>query len=87
MNYRPISLLCISFKLLDSWLIEKIRPYIERAGDHAQTQFGFRSHKSCAQQIFNLISLQEHCERNRVKRVVAFIDIKKAYDSVPRNKV
>ena len=29
----------------------------------------------------------EYCKRNRLKCIIAFLDIKKAYDSIPRDKV
>ena len=86
-NYHPISLLQITFKVLNKWIDDIIRVFVDQYGGHNPNQYGFIKGKSCVQQIFNLVTIQEWCTRRRWRLVVGFIDIKKAYDSVPRTLI
>ena len=86
-NYRPILLLQITFKVLDKWISDIIHGFVDQYGGHYLNQYDFIKGKSCVQQFFNLVTIQEWCTRLRQKLFVAFIDIKKAYNSVPRTLV
>ena len=81
-NYRGISLLSTTYKILSNILLSRLTPYAkEIIGDH---QCGFRrnksatDHKFCIRQI-----LEKKWEYNEAVHQ-QFIDIKKSYDSVRR---
>ena len=87
LNYCAISWLQITFKVLDKWINDIIHRFVDQYGGHNLNQYGLIKGKSCVQQIFNLVTIQEWYTRRRQKLVVTFIDIKKDYNSVPRTLV
>ena len=80
-NYRPISLLCITSKVLESIIYNKIIAFVRpKISKH---QFGFLRNRSCTTQllssyadIFNLIEKRSTAD-------AIFLDFRKAFDSVP----
>jgi hypothetical protein len=81
-NYRGISLLLTSYKILANIFLSNLGPYInEIIGDH---QCGSRRNSSTTGQIScNRQILEKKWEYNdRVHQL--FVDFKKAYDSVRR---
>ena len=82
-SYRPISLLCNTYKLYERMILNRIAPTIEQhlIKDHA----GFRAGKSCTRQLLNLT--QKHIEDGYQECKItgtAFVDIffSTAYDTV-----
>ncbi len=49
-----------------------------------QSQCGFRKGRSCTDMIFTVRQLVEKSWEHTAKSFFTFIDLKKAYDSVPR---
>jgi hypothetical protein len=77
-NYRGISLLPTTYKLLPKILLSRLIPYAEEViGDH---QCGFRRNRSTTDHIFCIRQILEK-NRNTMK---LFTDFKKSYDSVRR---
>jgi sorting nexin-29 len=81
-NYRVISLLSISYKVLSNILLCRLIPYADEIiGGH---QCGFRRNRSTTDQIFYIRHiLEKKWEYNGTVHQL-FIDFKKAYDSVSR---
>ena len=79
-NYRGISLLAPTSKILSNILLSRLTPYAEEiTGDH---QCGFRRNRSTTDHIFCIRQiLEKRWEYNETVHQL-FIDIKKAYDSV-----
>jgi hypothetical protein len=81
-NYRGISLLSTSYKILLNILLTRLTPYTDEIiGDH---QCGFRRNRSTTDQIFYIRQILEkkwECD-GTVHQL--FIDFKKASDSVSR---
>jgi hypothetical protein len=82
-NYRDISLLSTSHKILSNILLSRLTPYTyEIIGHH---QCGFRCKRSMTDQIFYIQQiLEKKWEYNGTVHQL-FIDFKKAYDSVKRD--
>jgi hypothetical protein len=79
-NYRGISLLWISYKVLSNILLSMLSPYIDEAtGDH---HCEFWHNRSTTVQILCICQMLE--EKMGVQWDSIFIDFKKAYDSVRR---
>ena len=84
-NYRPISLLCIPSKVLESIIylkiIEFVRPCL------SVKQFGFLSGRSSTMQLLQCYSqvVQAFEDGNSVD--VLYLDIRKAFDSVPHEEL
>jgi hypothetical protein len=81
-NYRGISLLSTSYKMLSNILLSRLIPYADEIiGDY---QCGFRRNRSTTDQIFNILHiLEKKWEYNGTVHQL-LIDFKKAYDSVRR---
>ena len=86
-NYRGISLLNICSKMYSSILNRRLEKWIEENKLVGEEQAGFRRKYSTIDQIFTLTALvQKQLLRHR-KLYAAFIDFRKAFDSVNRNKL
>jgi len=81
-NYRGISLLSTTYKVLSNILLLRLTPYAEEViGDH---QCGFRRNRSTTDHIFCIRQiLEKKLEYNEAVHQL-FIDFKDAYDSVMR---
>jgi len=81
-NYRGISLLSTTYKIVSNILLLRLIPYAEDVtGDH---QRGFRRHRSTTNHIFCIRQiLEKKWEYNEAVHQL-FIDFKKTYDSVRR---
>jgi len=83
-NYRPISLTETSRKLFELCLLRHLQPLTPLSRE----QGGFRSERSTIDQIEALDTLIKHVKQStRRFPQLAFLDIKAAYDSVPRAKL
>uniref|UniRef100_A0A1X7VGL1 Reverse transcriptase domain-containing protein n=1 Tax=Amphimedon queenslandica TaxID=400682 RepID=A0A1X7VGL1_AMPQE len=82
-NYRPILLLCILSKVLERHIFERIYPHIAATISH--NQFGFKKQRSTLQQLLahlnNIVSIVAQSKQVDV----AYLDIKKAFDTVDHN--
>ena len=79
-NYRPISLLCHTYKLYERTILNRIAPVVEQR--LIKEQAGFRTGKSCTSQLSNLT---QHIEDGYLIGMItgaAFVDISAAYDTV-----
>jgi hypothetical protein len=81
-NYRGVSLLSTSYKILSNILLSWLGPYIDEIiGDH---QCAFRRNRSTTDQIFCIrLILKKKLEYNETEHQL-FTDSKKTYDSVRR---
>ncbi|KAJ4427635.1 hypothetical protein ANN_25283 [Periplaneta americana] len=81
-NFRGISLLLTSYKILSNILLRRLTPYVDEIiGDH---QCGFRRNRSTIDQIFCIRQIMEKKWEYKGTVHQSFIDFKKAYDSVKR---
>jgi hypothetical protein len=81
-DYRGISLLSTTYKILSNILLSRLTPYAEEIiRDH---QCGFRLNRSTTDHIFSIPQiLEKKWEYNDAVHQL-FIDFKKAHDSVRR---
>ena len=71
-------------KLFTAILNSRLNNYLEENNLLNETQAGFRSSYSTADNIFVIIALIEYFRVRRLKLYCAFIDFQKAFDSVWR---
>ena len=82
-NYRGISLLSCLGKLFCTILNQYLSSRIDRARLLSDLQGGFRRRRGCREQSFLLLSSLYSAKRRRRGRVFcAFVDFRKAYDTV-----
>ena len=78
--YRPISLLSILYKMYERMILARILPTVEEA--LTPDQAGFRSGKSCCDQLLNLTEFIEDGFQNKLKTGTVFVDLTAAYDTI-----
>ena len=81
-NYRPISLLCNTSKVLEKLIYDKIIDHLNKFISSAQ--FGFLKNRSVIQQL--LILFNQVINTNHQTDVI-YLDFRKAFDSVPHNQL
>jgi hypothetical protein len=83
-NYRAITVGSAISKIFAQVLMTRIDKWAEYNGRRAPTQFGFRSGMGTMEAVFMLRHLVDKSQTLDKSLYTAFIDFKKAYDSVPR---
>ena len=85
-NYRSIAISSCLSKLYSSVLPFRAQEYVEKHNLLSDNQIGFRKGKRTSDHIFILKTLVDKFLRmHKCKLFVAFIDFKKAYDSINRD--
>jgi len=85
MNYRPITLLNVAYKIFAIILNQRLADIVEsKLGDY---QSGFRSNRSTIDNIFMKRQIMEKCYEYNVDIYNIFIDYMHAFDSIKRNKI
>jgi len=79
-SYRPISLLCVLYKLLERLLLFRLEPVVEP--QLPTQQGGFRRNRSTVQQVVKLTSNIEESYEGRRKAGLVLVDLTAAYDTV-----
>ena len=79
-SYRPISLLCHTYKLYERMILNRIAPTIEQ--HQIKEQASFRPGKSCTSQLLNLTQHIEDGYPESMITETAFVDLSAAYDTV-----
>ena len=83
-NYRGISLVSCLGKLFSSILNERLKCWSVKNSKVSDAQFGFKANYSTVDAIFVLHSIIQSKIQEKGKLYCAFIDLKKAFDSVYR---
>jgi hypothetical protein len=84
-NYRGIYLLSIIGKVYTSILNQRLLDWCEKREKFGEEQGGFRAHRATTDQAFILSELVRARRRRKLETHIAFLDIRKAYDTVSRD--
>ena len=79
-NYRPISLLCIPYKILERFIYARVEPLIDPLLNKEQA--GFRRGKSTVDQVVLLTQNIEDSFEVKKKAGAVFVNLTAAYDTV-----
>ena len=79
-NYRPISILCHTYKLYERLILNRVSLLLEQ--HLIKGQAGFRPGKSCTSQLLNLTQHIEDGNQRGMITGAAFVDLSAAYDTV-----
>ena len=84
-NYRPISLLCILSKVMESIVYDKVIDFLR---PHLSTiQFGFLSKRCSTQQLLTCYHKVVEGFEKGLSMNVLYLDLRKAFDSVPHQEL
>lgn len=81
-SYRPISLLPITSKLLESLFLKRFMPIIDSKKIIPQHQFGFRKNHGTIEQIHRLVEQIFTSFEEKKYCTAAFLDVSQAFDKV-----
>ncbi|XP_065176365.1 uncharacterized protein LOC135806138 [Sycon ciliatum] len=81
-NWRGIALLDVIGKLFGRLLQNRLQKVAESV--LPESQCGFRKGRSCTDMTFVVRQVVEKCHEHQSKGFLVFVDLRKAYDSVPR---
>src|SRR3978361_562280 len=84
-NYRGVTLLSIVSKVYERILEGRLRKTLNRQLEESQRGFG--KGRSTRDHIFTLKQIIEKKQLQGTNLYMAFVDIHKAFDSVPRRKI
>ena len=84
-NYRGIALTSVISKVYTHILNKRLSEWAEMEGKIVEEQAGFRADYSTVDHIFTLYAIVQKFLLRHTKLYVAFVDFKKAFDSVNRN--
>ena len=79
-SYRPISLLCQTYKLIERMILNRLNPITEHT--IIKEQAGFRAGKSCTSQLLNLTQYIEDGYEKSLTTGSVFVDLYVTYDTV-----
>lgn len=84
-SYRPISLLCHLYKILERLILHRLMEKLEAI--YIPQQAGFRTGKSCTSQVLKLTQhIEDGFERKQITGAV-FVDLTAAYDTVNHRRL
>ena len=86
-NYRPISLTSVLCKILESIIKENIMDYFSAHNLFTIEQHGFISGKSCTTQLLETQETLIGNLDNHAATDVVYFDLRKAFDSVPHQRL
>ena len=86
-NYRPVSLTSITCKILESFITDAIRNYMEKNNLFSKCQHGFRQHRSCVTQLLEVLNDLTTFIENQQDIDIIYLDFSKAFDSVPHQRL
>ena len=86
-NYRPVSLTCVSCKLLEHIVCKHLLDHLERHNILTSVNHGFRSGFSCETQLLTTMHdlLQQYDIGSQIDMVI--LDFSKAFDTVPHARL
>ena len=85
-NYRPTACLPTTFKILISVITDRLYSHLEKEAIMTPEQRGGKKHSyGCKDQLMINNAILENCKKRKKNLSTAWIDYKKAFDSVPHS--
>ena len=86
-NYRGITVTPVLSKLFAMILEARLSEWAECSGIRADGQAGFRKGHRTVDHMYTLRALITQAKRSKSKLFCCFVDFKKAFDSIPRERM
>ena len=85
-NYRPVFLTCITYKLFEHIICRHVLDHLEQHKILTDLQHGFRSGRSCETELITTFQdIAEMYDKKGSQIVIAVLDFSKAFDTVPHD--
>lgn len=84
-NYRPISLTSQIAKIIEKAIKKRLGEFLEQSNFLSNDQHGFRAARCTQDAIYELTSRINQGLNNEHKMIALFLDIRKAFDTIPLN--
>ena len=81
-NYRPVSLLMTMSKVLEKAVYSRVYSFLERNKILYDSQYGFRTKRSCEQAILELTGRILQAKNKGMHSAALFLDLSKAFDTL-----
>ena len=81
-NYRPVSLLITISKVLEKAVYSQVYQFLEQQKVLYDSQYGFRSKRSCEQAILELTGRILDAKNKEMHSAVMFLDLSKVFDTL-----
>ena len=86
-NYRPISLTCITSKLMEHIICSSVMSFATANNIFYALQHGFRSKRSCESQLLEFIQDVSTNMQNGLQTDVCVLDFSKAFDKIGHTRL
>ena len=86
-NYRPVSLTCISCKILEHIVLSHVSKHLSSNNIIIDNQHGFREKRSCETQLIDAVQDWCECLNRSGQTDVLLLDFSKAFDKVPHQRL
>ena len=86
-NYRPVSLTSIPRKVLESLIRDCLMSHLEDEQQLSRHQHGFRPKRSCTSQLLEALDEWSSCLEGGDPVDALYLDFRKAFDSVPHQRL
>jgi hypothetical protein len=86
-NYRPVSLTCVTCKILEHIICSHVRAHLDKHGILTHLQHGFRSKHSCETQLLTTLQDFLNIRDNNTQTDLAVLDFSKAFDKVSHKRL
>jgi hypothetical protein len=86
-NYRPISLLPIIAKLIDTLINNQLMEHLTKHNIISPTQYAFRPNSSTTLALETIINQIHKHKSNKHPTLAVYIDLSKAYDTISHEKL
>jgi hypothetical protein len=86
-NYRPVSLTCVTCKVLESLIRDSIVSYFTENNLYAECQHGFRKKRSCVTQLIEVMEDLTKLVDDGQPIDIIYCDFRKAFDAVPHERL
>ena len=86
-NYRPVSLTCISCKMLEHIIVSNVMNHFDNYDVLTDCQHGFRRRRSCETQLLTLTDDLLRSLGKTKQHDLAILDFSKAFDRVPHQRL
>ena len=86
-NYRPVSLTCICYKVLEHIVVSNMMKHLEIHDILVDCQHGFRAKRSCETQLISLTHELPSNLQSGIQNDLIILDFSKAFDKVSHKKL